>query len=163
MITDIIKDIEQEYLKSETPDIHPGDTVRVGVLIREGKKERVQNYEGVILRLSGHGTSATVTVRRVFQGVGVERIFLIHSPKVASIKVLRRGDVRRARLYYMRGRSGKAARIREKVGAILPADKKKKKSAKTETPQPVASSEPKAEVKETEVKTEDSAPKTTES
>ena len=125
MSMEIIKQVEQEYLKTDLPEVFPGDTVKVGVRIREGKKERIQGYEGVVIRKSGGGTSETITVRRVFQGVGVERIFLIHSPKVESIRVLRRGAVRRARLYYMRGRSGKAARIREKVGAALPSTKKK--------------------------------------
>jgi large subunit ribosomal protein L19 len=85
------------------------------VRIKEGNKERLQGYEGVIIKLAGGGISRTVTVRRVFQGVGVERVFLLHSPRVDSIKVLRRGSVRRAKLYYLRNRTGKAARIREKV------------------------------------------------
>ena len=115
MATDLIKEIEQEYLKKELPELNPGDTVKVMVRIREGNKERLQGYEGVIIKRSGAGVSQTVTVRRVFQGVGVERAFLLHSPKVDSIQVLRRGDVRRAKLYYLRNRTGKAARIREKI------------------------------------------------
>lgn len=118
MTQHLIRDIEKDYLKSDLPDLHPGDTVKVMVRIREGNKERLQGYEGVVLRLSGAGLSATVTVRRVFQGVGVERVFLLHSPMVESIKVTRRGRVRRARIYYMRQRSGKAARIREKMGSL---------------------------------------------
>ncbi len=161
MVTDIIKDIEQEYLKSDIPELSPGDTVKVGVLIREGKKERVQNYEGVVIRIAGHGTSKTVTVRRVFQGVGVERIFLLHSPKVASIKVLRRGDVRQARLYYMRGRSGKAARIREKVGATLPTEPSKKKKG-TQAQKPEAPAEPKVPSASTETPSEQPAEATNE-
>ncbi len=124
MATDLIREIEQEYLKDEIPELEPGDTVKVMVRIIEGKRERLQGFEGVVIRTAGSGTSATVTVRRVFQGVGVERVFLLHSPKVESIKVLRRGDVRRARLYYMRGRAGKAARIREKIGATVTTRKK---------------------------------------
>lgn len=124
MATDLIREIEQEYLKDEIPQLEPGDTVKVMVRIIEGKRERLQGFEGVVIRTAGSGTSATVTVRRVFQGVGVERVFLLHSPKVESIKVLRRGDVRRARLYYMRGRAGKAARIREKIGATVTTKKK---------------------------------------
>lgn len=115
MTTEFVKQIEQEYLKSDLPELNPGDTVKVMVRIREGNKERLQGYEGVIIKLAGAGVSKTVTVRRVFQGVGVERVFLVHSPKVDSIKVLRRGDVRRAKLYYLRNRTGKAARIREKT------------------------------------------------
>jgi large subunit ribosomal protein L19 len=115
MTTDLIREIEKEYLKTDLPAVNPGDTVKIVVRIREGNKERLQGYEGVVLKLAGAGVSRTVTVRRVFQGVGVERVFLLHSPKVDSIKVLRRGDVRRAKLYYLRERTGKAARIREKT------------------------------------------------
>lgn len=115
MTTDLVKEIEKEYLKADLPEVHPGDTVKVMVRIREGNKERLQGYEGVVIKLAGAGVSKTVTVRRVFQGVGVERVFLLNSPRVESIKVLRRGDVRRAKLYYLRERTGKAARIREKT------------------------------------------------
>jgi large subunit ribosomal protein L19 len=119
MATDIIKEIEQEYLKTDLPQLNPGDTVKVMVRIREGNKERLQGYEGVILKLSGAGINRTMTVRRVFQGVGVERVFLLHSPTVDSIKVQRRGDVRRAKLYYLRERTGKAARIKDKANVSL--------------------------------------------
>jgi len=115
MTTDLVKEIENEYLKADLPEVCPGDTVKVMVRIREGNKERLQGYEGVVIKIAGAGVNKTVTVRRVFQGVGVERVFLLHSPKVESIKVLRRGDVRRAKLYYLRQRTGKAARIREKT------------------------------------------------
>ncbi|MBX2860218.1 MAG: 50S ribosomal protein L19 [Vampirovibrio sp.] len=115
MSKNLIQEIEQEYLKTDLPELNPGDTVKVMVKIVEGKRERLQGYEGVVLRVAGGGISKTVTVRRVFQGVGVERNFLLHSPRVDSIKVLRRGSVRRARLYYMRDRIGKAARIKEKT------------------------------------------------
>ena len=118
MATDLIREIEQSYMKAELPQLNPGDTVKVMVRIREGNKERLQGYEGIVLKLSGAGISKTVTVRRVFQGIGVERVFLLHSPKVESIKVLRRGAVRRAKLYYLRARRGKAARIKEKVGNL---------------------------------------------
>ena len=114
-MSDIVAEIEKEYMKSDLPVLNPGDTVKVMVRIREGNKERLQGYEGVILKLSGAGLNRTVTVRRVFQGVSIERVFMLHSPRVESIKVLRRGDVRRARLYYLRQRTGKAARIREKI------------------------------------------------
>jgi large subunit ribosomal protein L19 len=115
MSYELIHEIEKEYMKDSLPDLNPGDTVKVMVRIKEGNKERLQGYEGVIIKLAGGGISRTVTVRRVFQGVGVERVFLLHSPRVDSIKVLRRGSVRRAKLYYLRNRTGKAARIREKV------------------------------------------------
>lgn len=116
-MSDLIKEIEKEYMKAELPELNPGDTVKVMVRIIEGNKERLQAYEGVVIKKAGAGISKTITVRRVFQGVGVERVFLLHSPKVDSIKVLRRGDVRRAKLYYLRTRTGKAARIREKTAS----------------------------------------------
>lgn len=112
---DLVKSIEQQYLKTNLPELDPGDTVKVMVRIREGNKERLQGYEGVIIKISGSGINRSMTVRRVFQGVGVERVFPLHSPRVDSIKVIRKGKVRRAKLYYLRNRTGKAARIREKV------------------------------------------------
>lgn len=117
MTTDLVKEIEKEYLKAELPKLNPGDTVKVMVRIREGNKERLQGYEGVILKISGAGISKSITVRRVFQGVSVERVFMLHSPRVDSIQVIRRGAVRRAKLYYLRERTGKAARIKEKTTA----------------------------------------------
>lgn len=111
----LIQAVEADYLKQDLPDIKPGDTVRVAVRIKEGNKERIQAFEGLVIRIAGHGTGKSVLVRRVFQGVAIERVFLLHSPRIDSFKVLRRGRVRRARLYYMRGRAGKAARIREKL------------------------------------------------
>lgn len=117
MSTDLVQEIQKEYLKDNLPELNPGDTVKVMVRIKEGNKERLQGYEGVVIKLAGSGLNRTVTVRRVFQGVGVERVFLLHSPKVDSISVLRRGRVRRAKLYYLRERRGKAARIREKSQA----------------------------------------------
>lgn len=113
----IIRDIEASYIKSNVPQLNVGDTVKVFVKIREGGKERTQGYEGVIIKRRGSGVNETLTVRRVFQGIGIERVFLIHSPRVEKITVLRRGDVRRAKLYYLRKRTGKATRIKEKVGA----------------------------------------------
>jgi large subunit ribosomal protein L19 len=111
----ILKTIEQSYLKADRPLIYPGDTVRVNVLIKEGNKERIQAFEGVIIARRGGGLSETFAVRKVFQGIGVERTFFLHSPKIESIKILKRGRVRRAKLYYLRERVGKAARIREKT------------------------------------------------
>ncbi|WP_339390296.1 50S ribosomal protein L19 [Crocosphaera watsonii] len=110
----IIKDIESEYIKNDLPTIHVGDTVRVGVRIREGGKERVQPYEGTVIAMRNGGINETITVRKTFQGVGVERVFLLHSPRIADIKIIRRGKVRRAKLYYLRDRVGKATRIRQR-------------------------------------------------
>ena len=111
--SEIIRSIEAEHLKSDLPVIYVGDTIRVGVKIQEGNKERVQPYEGIVIASKNGGINATITVRRVFQGVGVERVFLLHSPKVDNIKIVRRGKVRRAKLYYLRGLIGKKARIKE--------------------------------------------------
>ncbi|HEY9899353.1 MAG TPA: 50S ribosomal protein L19 [Pantanalinema sp.] len=112
---DVINEIEKAQLKESVPAINPGDTVKVYAKIVEGGKERIQGYEGVVIKRRGSGLNQTVTVRRIFQGVGVERVFLLHSPRIDKIEVLRRGDVRRAKLYYLRGLQGKAARIKEKA------------------------------------------------
>lgn len=111
----LIREIEKEYTRTDRPVLFPGDTVRVNVKIVEGSKERIQAFEGIIIAKRGAGVGATFRVRKVFQGVSVERTFLINSPRVESITVLRRGRVRRAKLYYLRDRMGKAARIREKT------------------------------------------------
>jgi large subunit ribosomal protein L19 len=111
---DIVKQIENEQLRDGLPTFDPGDTLRVNVRIREGEKERIQAFEGVCIARQGGGASETFTVRKVSAGIGVERVFPLHSPMLESIKVLRRGRVRRAKLYYLRGRKGKAARIRER-------------------------------------------------
>jgi large subunit ribosomal protein L19 len=116
---EIIRSIEAEHLKSNLPDIYIGDTVRVGVKIKEGDKYRVQPYEGVVIAKRNGGINETITVRRVFQGVGVERVFLLHSPRIDSIKVMRRGKVRRAKLYYLRNRVGKATRIKQRFDRSL--------------------------------------------
>lgn len=115
----IIRSIEAEQLKSDLPEIHVGDTVRVGVKIIEGGKERVQPYEGTVIAKRNGGINTTITVRRIFQGVGVERVFLIHSPRIESIKVLRRGKVRRAKLYFLRERVGKATRLKQRFDRAL--------------------------------------------
>ena len=112
----IIKEIEAPLLKSNLPKFDVGDTVTVFVKIKEGGKERTQGYEGVVIKHSGHGVGETFTVRRVFQGIGIERVFLVHSPRVEKITVLRAGDDRRANLYYLRQRTGKATRIKQKLG-----------------------------------------------
>ncbi|AIE74331.1 50S ribosomal protein L19 [Synechocystis sp. PCC 7339] len=115
----IINSIEAEFLKEDLPTIHVGDTIKVGVKIVEGGKERIQPYEGTVIAKRNGGISETITVRKIFQGVGVERVFLLHSPRVASIKVLRRGKVRRAKLYYLRDRVGKATRIKQRFDRAL--------------------------------------------
>ena len=111
---ELMRSFEDAQLKSDLPDIYVGDTVRVGVRIREGNKERVQPYEGVVIAKRHGGMHETITVRRIFQGIGVERVFLLHSPQVASIKVERRGKVRRAKLFYLRERMGKATRVKQR-------------------------------------------------
>jgi len=111
----IIKDLEKEYLDKELPALNPGDTVKVFVRIIEGTKERTQAFEGTIIKKRGSGVNKTITVRKVFQGVGVERVFPVFSPRVEKVTILKRGDVRRAKLYYLRDLSGKATRIKEKI------------------------------------------------
>jgi large subunit ribosomal protein L19 len=111
---DLIRAFEAEQLKSDLPEIYVGDTVRVGVRISEGNKERIQPYEGVVIAKRHGGLNETITVRRIFQGIGVERVFLLHSPQVASVKVERRGKVRRAKLFYLRDRVGKATRVKQR-------------------------------------------------
>ena len=110
----LIKEFENEQLKKEFPEIYVGDTVKVGVKITEGNKERVQPYEGVVIAKRHGGINETITVRRIFQGIGVERVFMLHSPQVASLKVERRGKVRRAKLFYLRDRVGKATRVKQR-------------------------------------------------
>ncbi len=116
-MTDIIKELEKEQFRDETPEFSPGDTVRVLYLVREGAKERIQVFEGVCIGRKGGGVDETFTVRKISSGVGVERIFPLHAPTVSGVEVVRRGRVRRAKLYYLRGRRGKAARIAEKRSA----------------------------------------------
>ena len=110
----LIKAFETEQMKTDLPEIYVGDTVRVGVRISEGNKERVQPYEGVVISKRHGGMNQTITVRRIFQGIGVERVFMLHSPQVANIKVERRGKVRRAKLFYLRERVGKATRVKQR-------------------------------------------------
>ena len=110
----LIAEFENSQLKKELPEIYVGDTVKVGVKITEGNKERVQPYEGVVIAKRHGGINQTITVRRIFQGIGVERVFMLHSPQVASLKVERRGKVRRAKLFYLRDRVGKATRVKQR-------------------------------------------------
>ena len=116
---DIIKSIEHEQLKATIPDLKIGNTVRVHVKIKEGNKERIQVFEGIIIKKQGGGVNATFTVRRISYGVGVEKTFLVHSPMVEKVELVRVGKARRAKLYYLRDRVGKAAKTKEKVGARI--------------------------------------------
>jgi large subunit ribosomal protein L19 len=111
----VIEEIERQQLKQGVPEFAPGDTVVVQVRVKEGDRERLQAYEGIVIAKRNRGLNSSFTVRKVSHGEGVERVFQTHSPAVAEIKVKRRGDVRRAKLYYLRDLSGKAARIKEKV------------------------------------------------
>lgn len=111
--------LQAEQKKKKIPQIYVGDTIKVGVRIIEGGKERVQPYEGTVIAMRNGGINETITVRKIFQGVGVERVFLVHSPRIASIKVVRRGKVRRAKLYYLRNRIGKATRIKQRFDRPL--------------------------------------------
>ena len=108
---------QKEYMRGDIPPFRPGDTVRVNVRVKEGEKERLQAFEGVCIARRGSGVSQTFTVRKISSGIGVERIFPLHSPMIGAISVVRRGRVRRAKLYYLRAVSGKAARIRERKAA----------------------------------------------
>ena len=112
---DALKMIAKDSVKKEVPEFEIGDTVRVDVNIREGERERVQAFEGTVIARKGSGVAETFTVRRVSYGVGVERVFPIHSPNVKDVKVIRRGRVRRAKLYYLRDRVGKAAKVKEQI------------------------------------------------
>ena len=111
----VIEAIEQEQMGKEIPEFSPGDTVIVQVKVKEGSRERLQAFEGVVIAKRNRGLNSSFTVRKISHGEGVERVFQTYSPVVDSVKVKRRGDVRRAKLYYLRGRTGKAARIKEKI------------------------------------------------
>lgn len=111
----VIDELEKEQMKQDLPDFSPGDTVVVQVRVKEGERERLQAYEGIVIAKRNRGLNSSFTVRKVSHGEGVERVFQTHSPAVADIQLKRRGDVRRAKLYYLRERSGKSARIKEKV------------------------------------------------
>lgn len=170
---DIIKSIEHEQLKNKIPDLKVGDTVRVHQRIKEGNRERIQVFEGIIIKKQGGGVNATFTVRRIAYGVGVEKTFLVHSPLVEKVEVVRVGKARRAKLYYLRNRTGKAAKTKEDVGAKIESKYIDVKEDLTEEPaaeiveevkeeSAVVAEAPKAEeVAETEVKAEE-APKTEE-
>lgn len=114
-MSDIIRELEKEQLRSDLPKLEIGDTVRVYVKVVEGNRERLQNFEGVVIKMQGGGIRKTFTVRRISYGVGVERTFPYHSPRIGRIEVVRHGVVRRAKLYYLRERTGKAAKIKERI------------------------------------------------
>ena len=114
---DVLKQLASEQMKAEIPEIRPGDTVRVSVRVIEGNRERLQNFEGTVLRVRNGGLDQQVTVRRIASGVGVERTFNLSSPRLEKVQVVRQGKVRSSRLYYLRGLTGKAARIKEKARA----------------------------------------------
>ena len=116
---DILKSIEHEQLKNKIPELKIGNTVRVHVRIKEGNKERIQVFEGIIIKKQGGGVNETFTVRRISYGVGVEKTFLVHSPRIEKVEVVRVGKARRAKLYYLRDRVGKAAKTKEKIGARI--------------------------------------------
>ena len=113
-MNDVLKTLASEQLKTDLPEVRPGDTVRLSVRVVEGNRERLQAYEGTVLRVRGGGLNTQITVRRIASGVGVERTFLVHSPRLEKIEVVRHGQVRRAQLYFLRKRVGKAATLRER-------------------------------------------------
>jgi len=114
-MTNLIQELEAEQLKSDIPEFSTGDTIEVQVRVKEGTRERLQAFEGVVIARRNRGLNSSFTVRKISYGEGVERVFQTHSPLIANIKLKRRGDVRRAKLYYLRERTGKAARIKEKI------------------------------------------------
>lgn len=142
---DIIKSIEHEQMKNKIPVLNVGDTVKVHVRVKEGNRERIQVFEGIIIKVQGRGVNQTFTVRRISYGVGVEKTFLVHSPAVEKVEVVRVGKVRRARLFYLRDRVGKAAKTKEKVGARIETKEVTIKEELKEEPvseAPVAEEEP---------------------
>ena len=113
MNLNLVNEITKEQMKSDLPDLRPGQTVRVDVKIKEGDKSRIQAFEGIVIKIQGSGIGKTFTVRKISSGIGVERTFPVHSPVIDKITVVRKGKVRRARLFYLRNRSGKSAKIKE--------------------------------------------------
>ena len=140
---DRIHQAEKPYLRSDLPSIEVGDTLNVAVKIKEGDRERVQIFNGTVIKIRGTGLGRTFTVRRIVQGEGVERVFPFHSPVIQSVEVTRKGRVRRAKLYYLRDRVGKATRLREVIVGKKPQKKSKAAPAPAKTPEvePAASTE----------------------
>lgn len=128
MSQQLLRELTQDQIKKDMPDLKIGDTVKISVRIVEGGKERLQSYEGVVIRMRGAGISKTFTVRKVFRGIGVERIFPFNSPMLESVKVIRSGIVRRAKLYYLRGLQEKASRLKERTDRDKPKSKDKAKA-----------------------------------
>ncbi len=141
-----IAQIEKSYMKDDLPDFNSGDTLRVHVKIKEGDKERVQVFQGTVIGTRGSGTNSTFTVRKMSNGIGVERVFPTHSPNIEKVELIRSGRVRRAKLYYLRDLTGKSARIKEKI-VDTPKVVKEKKADKAKKA-PKAKAEPKAEKSE---------------
>ena len=152
---DIIKSIEHEQLKSKVPNIKVGDTIRVHQRIKEGNRQRIQVFEGTVIKKQNGGLNETFTVRRISYGVGVEKTFLLHSPLVEKVELVRVGKVRRAKLYYLRDKLGKAAKTKEDVGANLNREDIIVKEEIPETPEEVATEEVKAEETASEDKVEE--------
>lgn len=141
----LVQEIEKQFTKKEVPVLRPGYAVRVHQKIREGEKERVQIFEGLVISLnSGHGVSKMVTVRKVIEGIGVEKIFPLHSPNIVKIEIVKTSGVRRAKLYYMRGLAGKSARLRSKLG-LMAEDEKMTKGKTKEVAEEVLEEEVSAE------------------
>ena len=151
---DIIKSIEHEQMKNSIPDLKVGDTIRVHQRIKEGNRERIQVFEGIIIKKQGGGVNATFTVRRVAYGVGVEKTFLVHSPMVEKVELVRVGKARRAKLYYLRDRVGKAAKTKEQIGARIEDKEITVKEEFVEAPAEEVAEEAKTEAPVEEVKAE---------
>jgi large subunit ribosomal protein L19 len=147
-MADLMASVEGKLLKSNAPELSPGDTVRVHAKVVEGNRERIQVFEGVVMRMRKGGAKADFTVRRISHGVGVERTFLVNSPRVDKVEVLRHGHVRRAQLYYLRGRVGRAARIRERKLTVKGAVEAAPVDASVETPTEQPAAEPVVETQE---------------
>ncbi len=162
---DIIKSIEHEQMKSKIPVLNVGDTVKVHVRVKEGNRERIQIFEGIIIKVQGAGVNKTFTVRKISYGVGVEKTFLVHSPTVEKVEVVRVGKARRAKLFYLRERLGKSAKTREKVGARIETKEETiKEELAEEIPEEVKEEKVEEAPKVEEVKEEkvEEAPKTEE-
>ncbi len=155
---DIIKSIEHEQMKNKIPLLNVGDTVKVHVRVKEGNRERIQIFEGIIIKVQGGGVNATFTVRKTSYGVGVEKTFLVHSPTVEKVEVIRVGKARRAKLFYLRDRLGKSAKTKEKIGARIETKEVTIKEELVEEPvQEVAEEAPVAEQEVVESKEEPKA------
>jgi large subunit ribosomal protein L19 len=129
---DLIQQLERELGKKRLPAVHVGDTVKVHYLIREGEKERVQLFIGTVIRIQGRGINKNITVRRIVQGEGVERMFPLHSPRVQDLEITRRGVIRRARLYYLRDRVGKKTRVKERLGEKVRKERELEKAMRAQ-------------------------------